>query len=135
MRLGRIGFDAVAGYLDDGLACLADRPELTSTTERLSPLLAAERAAGGTLIVDVRAPTERSAGAIPGSLSLPLSQLSRRLNELPRDRPLLVHCAGGYRSSIAASVLKAEGFPDVTELAGGIAAWEQAGQPVTAREA
>lgn len=135
MRLGRIGFDAVAGYLSDGLACLAARPELTSTTERLSPNLAAERAAGGTLIVDVRAQTERSAGAIPGSLSLPLSQLSRRLNELPRDRSLLVHCAGGYRSSIAASVLKAQGFTAVSELAGGIAAWEQAGQPVTAREA
>ena len=132
MRLGRIGFDAVAGYLNDGLASLADRPELASATERLSPLLAAERAAGGTLVVDVRAPAERSTGAIPGSLSLPLSQLSRRLNELPRDRPLLVHCAGGYRSSIAASVLKAEGFTNVSELAGGIAAWEQAGQPVTA---
>ena len=135
MRLGRIGFDAVAGYLNDGLASLADRPELTSATERLSPLLAAERAAGGTLVVDVRAQTERSSGAIPGSLSLPLSQLSRRLNELPRDRPLLVHCAGGYRSSIATSVLKAEGFTEVSELAGGIAAWEHAGQPVTAREA
>ena len=135
MRLGRIGFDAVAGYLNDGLASLADRPELTSATERLSPLLAAERAAGGTLLVDVRAQTERSSGAIPRSLSLPLSQLSRRLNELPRDRPLLVHCAGGYRSSIAASVLKAEGFTNVSELAGGIAAWEQAGQPVTTRDA
>ena len=64
---------------------------------------------------------------------MPLSRLSQRAAELPRDRPLLVHCAGGYRSSIAASLLQQAGFADVSELAGGIAAWEAAGLPVSHR--
>ena len=52
------------------------------------------------------------------------------MGELPRDRPLLVHCAGGYRSSIAASLLQRHGFAHVAEIAGGIAAWEAAHLPV-----
>ena len=50
--------------------------------------------------------------------------------QIPRGRPLLVHCAGGYRSSIAASLLQRDGFADVSELAGGITAWETAGLPI-----
>jgi rhodanese-related sulfurtransferase/glyoxylase-like metal-dependent hydrolase (beta-lactamase superfamily II) len=130
MRLGRIGLDNVVGYLKDGLRSIADRPDLTKTTERVSPAVAAERMKDGALVVDVRNPAERAAKAIAGSLSIPLSQLRGRLSELPRDRPLLVHCAGGYRSAIAASVLQREGYGPVSELAGGLAAWEQANLPV-----
>jgi rhodanese-related sulfurtransferase len=133
MRLGRIGFDTVEGYLADGLASLASRPELTRTTERVSPRLAAERVAEGTVLVDLRTQTERAAKYIPGSIGMPLGQLRGRLKELPRDQPLLLHCAGGYRSSIAASLLEREGFKHVGELAGGIAAWEQAGQALEPR--
>jgi rhodanese-related sulfurtransferase len=67
---------------------------------------------------------------IDGSISLPLSRLEAQLGELPLDRPLLVYCAGGYRSSIAASLLRRHGAKDVTELAGGMTAWETAGLPV-----
>jgi len=125
LRLGRIGFDNVAGYLEGGLVATADRPELLRTTERLSPEVLSERlrSAQPPVIVDVRAAGEREIGRIEGSLHVPLSQLQRRLAEIPRDQPLVVHCAGGYRSSIAASVLQREGF-DVAELAGGIAAWQ-----------
>ena len=52
------------------------------------------------------------------------------MSELPNDRPLIAYCAGGYRSSIAASLLQREGFAQVSEMAGGIAAWESAGLPV-----
>jgi rhodanese-related sulfurtransferase len=83
-------------------------------------------------VVDVRTPHEREEGAIPGSLFVPLSQLEHRLEEIPRGRPLIVHCAAGYRSSVAASVLKREGFEDVAEIAGGMAAWQAAGLPVAA---
>ena len=82
-------------------------------------------------IVDVRTPHEHESKFIGGSVNLPLSRLSQRVGELPRDRPLLVHCAGGYRSSIAASLLQQAGFAQVSELAGGIAAWEAAGLPLT----
>jgi hydroxyacylglutathione hydrolase len=129
IRLGRIGFDNVVGYLQDGLESLAARPDLVGRTERLSPPVAAARAAAAT-VLDVRTPGERTEGSIAGSLFVPLSQLEQRLSEIRRDRPLIVHCAAGYRSSIAASVLKREGFADVAEIAGGMTAWEAAGLPV-----
>jgi hydroxyacylglutathione hydrolase len=117
----------VVGYLAGGLGSLASRPELTATTERIAPALAAERLATGTpLAVDVRTPAERDQKQIAGSLGMPLAQLIDRIDEIPRDRPLIVHCAGGYRSAIAASLLQRRGFSQVSEIAGGIAAWETA---------
>jgi glyoxylase-like metal-dependent hydrolase (beta-lactamase superfamily II)/rhodanese-related sulfurtransferase len=133
MRLGRIGFDHVLGYLQDGLRSLAERPELTASTQRISPALAAEFLATYELqAVDVRTPREWSAKSIAGSLSVPLNHLEERIHELPRNRPLLVYCAGGYRSSIATSLLRHRGFTKLSELAGGIAAWETAKYPIRA---
>jgi glyoxylase-like metal-dependent hydrolase (beta-lactamase superfamily II)/rhodanese-related sulfurtransferase len=134
-RLGRIGFDQVVGYLDGGLHSLESRPELTASTERISAELAALRVATGPrdiapLTVDVRAPREREQKRIGGSIGMPLNHLAERLSELPTDRPLLVYCAGGYRSSIAASLLLRHGFTRVSEIAGGIAAWEAAQLPL-----
>jgi hydroxyacylglutathione hydrolase len=134
-RLGRIGFDHIVGYLEDGLQSIASRPELTISTERLSAQLAADRvhaqAKDGTpLLIDVRAPRERDQKRIPDSLSIPLNHLAERTSELPADRPLLVYCAGGYRSSIAASLLQHHGFKHVSEIAGGITAWEAAKLPI-----
>src|SRR5439155_4468915 len=128
IRLGRIGFDHVVGYLQNGLHSLESRPELTASTERLSPALAAERLLSNEppQVVDVRGPHEYEAKHIEGSLCIPLNHLAERVQELPADRPLLVHCAGGYRSSIAASLLQQQGFGRVSELAGGMAAWEAA---------
>jgi len=133
LRLGRIGFDHVVGYLQDGMLGLQTRPDLTAVTERLSAPFAAERMASATppQLVDVRAPGERQVKSIPGSLHIPLTHLTERAAELSLDRPLLVHCAGGYRSSVAASLLQRLGFADVSEIAGGLAAWEAAGLPVT----
>jgi len=132
IRLGRIGFDHVAGYLKDGLRSLESRPDLTVSTERLSApfaseLLLSEKAP---LAIDVRAAREREQKYIAGSLSIPLNHLAEKLDALPKDRSLLVYCAGGYRSSIAASLLERNGFDRVSEIAGGIAGWEAAGLPV-----
>ncbi len=135
IRLGRIGFDHIVGYLKDGLHSLAARPELTATTERVSAPLAAERlAAGEAIAVDVRSPGERASKSVAGSIGIPLNRLAERVQELPKDRPLLVYCAGGYRSSIAASLLQQQGFTKVSEIAGGIAAWEAAQLPVEQTE-
>lgn len=132
MRLGRIGFDHVAGYLDGGLQSLEGRPDLVSATERIAPAeLAAALASGGVTVLDIRSAAERSQKHIEGSLSVPLSQLPGRLAEIPRGRRLVVHCAGGYRSSAAASLLKKAGFTDVAELAGGLAGWEAARLPLS----
>ena len=65
-------------------------------------------------------------GRIPGSVNIPLAQLRNRLDMLPTDRPIVVHCAGGWRSSVAASLLRAQGFDNVWDLAGGYNAWADA---------
>ncbi len=132
IRLGRIGFDHVAGYLQNGLHSLESRPELVAFTERLSAQYAAELLSSRQppLAVDVRAPREREEKHIEGSLGIPLNRLVENLETLPKNRPLLVYCAGGYRSSIAASLLQGSGFDSVREIAGGIAAWESAKLPI-----
>ncbi|MGA3292988.1 MAG: rhodanese-like domain-containing protein [Candidatus Acidiferrales bacterium] len=132
VRLGRIGFDHVAGYLKDGLHSLESRPELIAFTERLSGQFAAELLSSSQppLAIDVRAPRERDQKYIAGSLGIPLNHLTENLERLPKDRPLLVYCAGGYRSSIAASLLQRSGFDPVGEIAGGIVGWEAAKLPV-----
>ena len=137
VRLGRIGFDHVAGYLENGMHSLVSRPELIVFTERLSAPFAAELLSSSEppLVVDVRAPREREQKHIEGSVSMPLSRLIENRNTLPKDRALLVYCAGGYRSSIAASLLQGSGFAPVAEIAGGIAAWEAAKLPVRTAQA
>ena len=137
VRLGRIGFDHVAGYLQSGLQSLKSRPELVAFTERLSAPYAAEVLSSSQqpLAVDVRTPREREQKHIDGSLSIPLNRLKENLDTLPKNRRLLVYCAGGYRSSIAASLLQGHGFDSVYEIAGGIAAWEAAKLPVRSAQA
>jgi len=132
IRLGRIGFDHVVGFLEDGLHSLKSRPALTVTTERLSAPFAAELLSSPEppLAIDVRTPREHGQKYIAGSVGIPLSHLKENLEKLPKDRFLLVYCAGGYRSSIAASLLQGSGFDRVSEIAGGIAAWEVAKLPV-----
>ena len=132
MRLGRIGFDHVAGYLKDGIQVLEARPDLVDGTERVAPaMLAAELASPNPpFVLDVRMPKEWQSRRIEGSTNIPLNHLQERLEELPRGQEIVVHCAGGYRSSIAASILHQHGFEELTELVGGIAAWEAANLPV-----
>jgi rhodanese-related sulfurtransferase len=144
-RLGRIGFDHVVGYLENGMQSLDSRPDLIASTEHLSAQSAAERLSSShaplarplvpPLLIDVRTPREREQKHIPGSLSVPLNRLAEHLSSLPKDRPLLVYCAGGYRSSVAASLLQRSGFQSVAEIAGGFAAWEAANLPVVAAAA
>lgn len=132
VRLGRIGFDQVKGYLQGGMSALAGRADLLRPTSRVSVLIAAEdlESAGPPVVLDVRTPSEWNTEHIAGSLNLPLSHLQERMGELPRDRRIAVHCAGGYRSAIAASLLHQAGVSDVVEIAGGLAAWKAAHLPL-----
>jgi glyoxylase-like metal-dependent hydrolase (beta-lactamase superfamily II)/rhodanese-related sulfurtransferase len=124
-RLGRIGFDAVAGYLDGGMGALAGAPELVASFGRLSPGALAEALDDESppLVLDVRAEAEHRADGIEGSVGIPLTRLAARAGELPPDRPVVVCCGSGYRSAIAVSLLRAGGRAAVTDLAGGMAAW------------
>lgn len=80
--------------------------------------------------MDVREAAEFRGGHVPGALNVPLTQVESRLAEIPRDRPVVVHCALGSRSALAAKRLHALGFENVHDLSGGIRAWKQAALPV-----
>lgn len=125
MRLGRIGFDNVAGYLAGGMDSLRDRPELVRKIERVTAVALQELLHSNTppAVVDVRSEKEWSAGHVSGSLNIPLNHLRERVGEIPKDRWIVVHCEGGYRSAIAASVLANAGRNDVYDLVGGFKAW------------
>jgi hydroxyacylglutathione hydrolase len=94
--------------------------------------LAAEVSRGGPdapVVIDVRQLSEYEEGHIPGSVHLAGGSLPDRLDELPRGRPLAAICASGYRASVAASMLRAAGFGDVTWVADGVQAWQERGYP------
>jgi glyoxylase-like metal-dependent hydrolase (beta-lactamase superfamily II)/rhodanese-related sulfurtransferase len=126
IRLGRIGFDAVLGYLDDPLAVLARHPEVTERSSRLTAggLEERRRSLGGELqLLDVRNPGEVALGAIPGALPTPLPRLVEAMEQLDPTRPTVAYCGGGARSAVAASVLASRGFHDVSDVLGGFEAW------------
>ena len=135
LRLGRIGFDHVRGYLDGGMAALAERPDLVWPTQRFTAPMLAEELAGADppLLLDIRNPREWAAKHIAGSLNIPLNHLQERIDEIPRGRRIAVHCAGGYRSSIAAGILHQHGITNLIEMAGGLAAWDAARLPVVSK--
>jgi rhodanese-related sulfurtransferase/glyoxylase-like metal-dependent hydrolase (beta-lactamase superfamily II) len=132
LRLGRIGFDHVMGYLREGMESLAGRPDLVWPTERAGVLIAAEEleTTDPPFLLDVRTPGEWGMKHIKGSVNVPLNHLQERIDQVPRDRRIAVHCAGGYRSSIAVSILHQHGITNLIEIAGGLAAWDAAGLPV-----
>jgi DMSO/TMAO reductase YedYZ molybdopterin-dependent catalytic subunit len=135
VRLGRIGYDAVVGQLDDLASVLGARPELIDASSRLTIEQFAELAwlEPALQLIDVRNPDETAHGTLPGAREIPLAMLTALLDGLDRAAPVLVYCASGYRSQTAASVLLQAGFADVSDLLGGYRAWQGAGLPV-ARE-
>ncbi len=125
-----IGFDAVAGWFGPEVLARA-----TGRTERLTPQdVAGKVMAGAVTLLDVRGHAEWDELRVAGSLHIPMSEVPRRMGEIPDGRPVVCQCETGSRSAIIASLLAARGRTDVANLAGGIAAWERAGLPVV-REA
>ena len=129
LRLGRIGFDHIAGYLAGGMHALKDRPDMVGRTDRITAAALMDRLdmAHPPVVLDIRSGQERvdkADQAIPGSLHVPLNHLEERLGEIPTGRMVVVQCAGGYRSAMAASILKRHGISDVMDLVGGLSAWE-----------
>ncbi|MHC3467444.1 MBL fold metallo-hydrolase [Streptomyces sp. 7R007] len=124
-RLARIGFDRVGGYLREPEAAFVELADETEQAGRLTTGELRRLLDGGQppVVVDVRNTAEREEGFIQGSLHIPLAELARRAHEIPADRPLVVHCAGGHRSSVAASLLRHQGRTDVSDLLGGYGAW------------
>jgi glyoxylase-like metal-dependent hydrolase (beta-lactamase superfamily II)/rhodanese-related sulfurtransferase len=130
LRLGRIGFDNVAGYLAGGMNALAARDDLVERTARITAPALAEWLTGkrpdagaAPIVVDVRSEAEHAGGHIAGALNIPLTHLDERIAQIPAGRAVAVHCEGGYRSAIAASLLQKLGRRDVHDMVGGYKAW------------
>ena len=126
-RFRRIGFDRVVGYLVARLAVMAAHPERVRQASRLTTNDLRQRIGSveDLQLVDIRNPGEVQLGSIDGSAEIPVGQLPGRLEELDAMAPTVVFCAGGYRSSVAASVLREAGFADVSDLLGGFGAWAE----------
>ena len=127
-RLGRIGFDRVIGYLKDPFVVMFSRRGDVEVASRLTTNALGERIADvpELQLVDVRNPGEAQAGMIGNAVNIPVGQLPDRLGELDPHKPTVVYCAGGYRSSMAASLLRKHRFDDVSDLLGGYNAWAEA---------
>lgn len=133
MRLGRIGFDRVTGYLQTPARAFAELGGIVQQGERVDVQTFDQTRAGNDVtVLDVRNPGDIEDGAVPESLRIPLAELARRHEEVPSDRPVLVHCAGGWRSSVGASTLRTLGHTNVRDLVGGYSAWTAAQTPVNA---
>ena len=132
VRLARVGIESVVGYLADGVAGWIKNgfeldyiPQITVQDFVELRNQEPDRIA----VLDVREPGEVAGGVIENSVSIPLGKLTSRLAELDREKLLVVHCKGGYRSSIATSILRRAGFRDIANLIGGFDAWKAADLP------
>lgn len=128
MRLGRIGFDNVVGYLEGGPEAFAGREEVTGTWKRRDPAevreMLARPEAERPVLIDVRSCGEYTDGHIEGSVSIPLQSLRERRHEIPQDREVILTCRTGYRSATAASLLEGWGHHRFCELRGGVHGWD-----------
>ena len=124
-RMARIGFDRVVGYLHTPDEVMRDHPHQVRAASRLTAEELAQRitVVDDLQVVDVRNPAEVTAGTVPGAVNIPVSELPARIGELDPARPTVVYCAGGYRSSVAASLLRQRGFIRVSDVIGGYSAW------------
>ncbi|WP_038029700.1 MBL fold metallo-hydrolase [Thermonema rossianum] len=129
-RLARVGYDHVLGFLNDGMQEWAQAGKEIATVESVS----AEEFArlyeeGKTAVLDVRRPGEYAAGHVKGALNYPVDYLQQHLAELDKSKKYYIHCAGGYRSMIACSILKRHGFEQVVDVMGGYNAIKQTNIP------
>jgi rhodanese-related sulfurtransferase len=125
MRLARIGFDNVVGALREPMRVFVENPDVVEQQSRLSVDAFNERRATvpNMQLIDIRNPGEVEIGSITNARHISLPSLLKRLDEIDRGKPVVVFCAGGYRSSIASSMLKSHGFTDVSDVIGGYSAW------------
>jgi rhodanese-related sulfurtransferase len=120
MRLARVGFENVAGYVQAG--------EWDSNRATIRQITVGELRESSLPVLDVRRPGEYESAHVPGAIHIPLNELQRRMGEIPPS-PLAVICASGYRSSTAASLLARAGVQDLANVTGGTTAWVRAGFP------
>jgi len=133
VRLARVGIEGVKGYLEGGVESWRNAGFPLDSIEQVSVAQLKEQMANSDLqIIDVRRSGEYVGGHVPSALNAPLASLDKSIGPLPlkKDKLTAVICAGGYRSSAAASLLQKEGFSKLLNVSGGTGAWVKAGYPV-----
>jgi hydroxyacylglutathione hydrolase len=126
----RVGLDRIAGFVDATDASATAGLSMESLKSVGIESAQDRWRSGSALVIDVRSSLEYRHGHIPGAMHVPAGKLLGALDRVPRDRPLMVHCAGGGRSAAAASALMSRGYENVEDVTGGFDAWEAAGNPV-----
>ena len=126
-RLARIGFDRVVGFLQHPYVVMLDHPDRVRHASRMTAVEFDARRddIDGLQLVDIRNPGEVALGTIEGAIEIPVGQLPARFDELDTKAPTIGYCAGGDRSSVAASVLRQAGFADASDILGGYGAWQE----------
>ena len=130
-RLSRVGFDNVLGFLSGGIEAWKNDGREIDSLESVSAATLEQKMEDGALVFDVRKPGEYAKEHMKDVPSTPLDFLNDHIAEFPTDKHFYVHCAGGYRSVIAASILKARGFHKVIDVAGGYTAIKKTGIPLS----
>ncbi len=120
--LVRVGYDNLIGYLPEGVARWRKAGKPLRSLRLAAPDEARRAVEAGRLLVDVRTPREFAGGSLPEARSLPLCELPGRLGEIARDACVTLMCQGGYRGTIAASLLLNAGYPNVENVVGGYGA-------------
>ena len=119
-RLSRVGYDFSIGYLKNGFDSWKASQKNFETINRITPEALEKQLQSTTpLIIDVRKKSEFDSEHIVGAINIPLNQINQYLAEFPKNKPFILHCAGGYRSMIAASILKQRGWQDFVDVIGG----------------
>jgi hydroxyacylglutathione hydrolase len=130
----RVGYESILGHIRGGFAAWVEAGGASESSGRMTVDQLADRLVSGgsqaPLVIDVRQLGEYTAGHIPGAVHIAAGSLQQRLDDLPRDRPLATMCASGYRSSVAASLLRRAGFRDVSWVANGVPEWRAQGHEV-----
>jgi len=135
VRLARVGIENTAGYLDGGILAWQEDERPLGEVSQISVLQLEEELRerpDGMQVIDVRRPMEWKTGHLERARLKPLHQLRESLSDLDHGKPVAAHCKGGYRSSIATSILKGAGFKDVMNVVGGLDAWQAHNLPVVA---
>lgn len=132
IRLSRVGYDHAIGHLKGGFDAWKAEGREVDTVQRISAEEFATRYAGKPLVFDVRKRSEFESEHVEGAVNVPLNEIGQHLAEFPKDKPFILHCAGGYRSMIAASILKQRGWNDFVDVEDGFTGIKRTAVPRTA---
>jgi len=131
IRLSRVGYDFTIGYLEGGIQAWIQAGKETDRIQRIHPEAVQAQYAQNPLIFDVRKRSEFDSEHIVNAINIPLNEINQHLAQFPKDRPFILHCAGGYRSMIAASMLKQRGWDQFVDVRGGFSEIAKTGIPKT----